>query len=231
MGRFECVFVVLHPFVRVPAELAWSATHRYPRRRRDRSARRESRVDRSRGIDTSLKSCARINQALLTSIGSLADHVADRAGATNCSASSNPSPSGCPPKAASSRFSSPTCFTFSRRRERKSFSSSPNSLTPIPWCGCPLAGLRNGEIPEFVSRARDPPRPRPFVPLHGRLGQFLHPFLRLPLLRSARRRWVEPRRFLRHAQHGARLVQLLLRLRDGHAFAGALADDVRRRVA
>jgi len=30
-GRaFECVFVVLHPFVRVPAELAWSATRRYP---------------------------------------------------------------------------------------------------------------------------------------------------------------------------------------------------------
>jgi hypothetical protein len=29
-GCFECVFVVLHPFIGVPAELAWSATHQYP---------------------------------------------------------------------------------------------------------------------------------------------------------------------------------------------------------
>jgi hypothetical protein len=29
-GRFESVFVVLHPFVRVPQELAWSVTRQYP---------------------------------------------------------------------------------------------------------------------------------------------------------------------------------------------------------
>ena len=104
---------------------------------------------------TSLKSCARINQALLTSIGSLADHVADPAGCvTNCSVSSNPSPSGCLSKAASSRFCSPTCFTFSRRRERKSSSSFPNFRIPIPWCGCPSPACATGQtrFPAFPAR-------------------------------------------------------------------------------
>jgi len=111
-GRaFECVFVVLHPFMRVPAELAWSTTHRYPGDA-EIAARGEKVPWTEVAARTSLKSCARINQALLTSIGSLDDHVADPAGAASCSVSSNPSPSGCPPKAASSRFSSPIFFTF-----------------------------------------------------------------------------------------------------------------------
>lgn len=29
-GRFESVFVVLHPFIEVPASLAWSVTRQYP---------------------------------------------------------------------------------------------------------------------------------------------------------------------------------------------------------
>ena len=78
-GRaFECVFVVLHPFVRVPAELAWSVTHRYPGDA-EIAARGEKVPWTEVAARTSLKSCARINQALLTSIGSLDDHVADPA--------------------------------------------------------------------------------------------------------------------------------------------------------
>ena len=78
-GAFECVFVALHPFVRVPAELAWSATHQYPG---------DAQIV-ARGVKvpwmevaaaTGLNSCARLNQALLTSIGSLNDHFADPAG-------------------------------------------------------------------------------------------------------------------------------------------------------
>ena len=78
-GAFECVFVVLHPFVRVPAEMAWSVTHRYPSDAEIAACGAKvpwTEVE----ARTSLKSCARINQALLTSIGSLADHVADPAG-------------------------------------------------------------------------------------------------------------------------------------------------------
>ena len=77
-GAFECAFVVLHPFVRVPAELAWSATHRYPSDA-EIAARGEKVPWTEVAARTSLKSCARINQALLTSIGSLDDHVADPA--------------------------------------------------------------------------------------------------------------------------------------------------------
>jgi len=78
-GRFECVFIVLHPFVRVPQEFAWSAAQRYP----------SDAVILAKGAkypwaevaaQTGLQSCARVNQALLTSIGSLADHLADPAG-------------------------------------------------------------------------------------------------------------------------------------------------------
>jgi hypothetical protein len=77
-GAFECVFVVLHPFVRVPAELAWSVTHQYPGD--SEIAACGARVPWAEvAAVTSLKSCARINQALLTSIGSLDDHVADPA--------------------------------------------------------------------------------------------------------------------------------------------------------
>ena len=78
-GAFECVFVVLHPFVRVPAELAWSTTHRYPSDA-EIAADGEKFPWTEVAACTSLKSCARINQALLTSIGSLDDHVADPAG-------------------------------------------------------------------------------------------------------------------------------------------------------
>jgi len=78
-SAFECVFVVLHPFVRVPAELAWSVTHQYPGDA-EIAACGEKVSWTEVMAQTSLKSCARINQALLTSIGSLADHVADPAG-------------------------------------------------------------------------------------------------------------------------------------------------------
>ena len=77
-GAFECAFVVLHPFVRVPAELAWSATRRYPGDA-EIAARGEKVPWTEVAAQTSLKSCARINQALLTSIGSLDHHVADPA--------------------------------------------------------------------------------------------------------------------------------------------------------
>ena len=78
-GAFECAFVVLHPFVRVPAELAWSATQRYPSD--DEIAARGEKVSWTEvGAQTGLKSCARVSQALLTSIGSLTDHLADPAG-------------------------------------------------------------------------------------------------------------------------------------------------------
>lgn len=78
-GRFECVFVVLHPFVRVPAPLAWSATRQYPGDMQ--IAALGTKFPWAEVMArTGLKSCARINQALLTSIGSLDKHLADSMG-------------------------------------------------------------------------------------------------------------------------------------------------------
>jgi Protein of unknown function (DUF2711) len=78
-GRFESAFVVLHPFVRVPASLSWKATNQYPSDAQIAELGTKcawSDVATQVGIT----SCARINQALLTSIGSLADPMADTEG-------------------------------------------------------------------------------------------------------------------------------------------------------
>jgi hypothetical protein len=78
-GRFECVFVVLHPFVRVPERLGWNVTRQYP----------DDAAITAHGAKcawaevsarTGLRSCAQINQALLTGIGSLNADLAEPAG-------------------------------------------------------------------------------------------------------------------------------------------------------
>jgi hypothetical protein len=78
-GLFESVFVVLHPFVRVPPSLAWSATHQYPA---DAQILMQGiKVPWAEAAaETGLANCARVHQALLTSIGSLSDPLADPAG-------------------------------------------------------------------------------------------------------------------------------------------------------
>lgn len=78
-GAFESVFIVLHPFIRLPESLRWSATHHYPDDERilSQGTRYASSEVCAR---TGLESCARLNRALLTSIGSLKDEFADAAG-------------------------------------------------------------------------------------------------------------------------------------------------------
>lgn len=78
-GRFESVFVILHPFVRVPERLAWSATRQYPSDAQIAAVGAKcSWMEVSERLGIS--SCARMNQALLTSSGSLAGYLADSAG-------------------------------------------------------------------------------------------------------------------------------------------------------
>jgi hypothetical protein len=78
-GRFESVFIVLHPFLNVPDFLSWKTLGRYP----------DDALILAHGAPhpwmdvarkTGLGSCARINQALLTSIGSLKGDLADPPG-------------------------------------------------------------------------------------------------------------------------------------------------------
>jgi hypothetical protein len=78
-GLFESVFVVLHPFVRVPSSLAWSVARQYPGDAQIRA--QGAKVPWTDvAAQTGLANCARVHQALLTSIGSLSDHLADPAG-------------------------------------------------------------------------------------------------------------------------------------------------------
>lgn len=75
-GRFESVFILLHPFIEVPEHLAWSAIGRYPEDSQIATSGSKypwTKVNEKIG----LSSCARLNQALLTSIGSVTDHLAD----------------------------------------------------------------------------------------------------------------------------------------------------------
>ena len=76
-GRFESVFIVLHPFVKVPEEMSWRMTGVYPS---DAQIIAHGAKHSWAQVSTqiALNSCAGINRALLTSIGSLAEPLADR---------------------------------------------------------------------------------------------------------------------------------------------------------
>jgi len=78
-GCFEAVFVVLHPFIRVPERLSWTVTNQYPT---DADivacGSRYTWIEVCR--ETRLASCAQLNQALLTVTGSLSGELADPAG-------------------------------------------------------------------------------------------------------------------------------------------------------
>ncbi len=77
-GRFESVFVILHPFVRVPQSLSWSVTRTYPEDAQIAALGTKCTWSEVASL-VGLTSCARMNQALLTSIGSLPDFLADAA--------------------------------------------------------------------------------------------------------------------------------------------------------
>ena len=75
-GRFESVFVLLHPFVCVPEGLAWKVTRQYP------SDAQILRVGEkcswaTVAERTGVRECWRLSQALLTATGSIADHLCD----------------------------------------------------------------------------------------------------------------------------------------------------------
>lgn len=77
--RFECAFVVLHPFVRVPLEYAWNATHQYLND--DAIASVGTKCPWAEvSARTGLRSCASINLALLSTIGALDPTFADSEG-------------------------------------------------------------------------------------------------------------------------------------------------------
>jgi hypothetical protein len=74
--RFESVYVILHPFVGVPEHLAWKATKQYPSDEQILNAGANYSWA-SAAAQTGIRTCDKMNQALLTSIGSLDDEFCD----------------------------------------------------------------------------------------------------------------------------------------------------------
>ena len=75
-GRYESVFIILHPFVSVPESLTWKATKHYPSDEQILSQGAKCSWARV-AAQTGLTSCAKLNQALLTSTKSLRDEFCD----------------------------------------------------------------------------------------------------------------------------------------------------------
>ncbi|MGD0732665.1 MAG: DUF2711 family protein [Terracidiphilus sp.] len=75
-GEFESVYVILHPFVSVPSRLAWKVTKAYPS---DEQIVRDGAecTWASVASETSLPTCSKLNQALLTSIGAIGEELCD----------------------------------------------------------------------------------------------------------------------------------------------------------
>ena len=79
-GRFESLYVMLHPFVGVPEELCWQATRQYPSY--EQIVSQGSKCSWAAvAAATGLKTGAKMNQALLTSIRSIEDELCDFAAA------------------------------------------------------------------------------------------------------------------------------------------------------
>ena len=77
---FESVYIVLHPFIRVPGELAWQATRTYPDDQQILAHGQKCRwAEAARGAK--IRNCAAMSQALLTAIGSVEECLRDPAGA------------------------------------------------------------------------------------------------------------------------------------------------------
>jgi hypothetical protein len=75
-GRFESAFVVLHPFVRVPQQLGWKTASSYPEDAQILSYGHKC-MWAEVYAQIGLNSCAKLNQALLASIGSIAEELTD----------------------------------------------------------------------------------------------------------------------------------------------------------
>jgi len=149
-GLFESVFIVLHPFVRVPAALAWSTTRNYPL---------DAQI-LSHGVKcpwsqvaeyTGLTSCARINRALLTSIGSLNSDLADPAAAGALQAFLQAQPIWMPVEGRFEPLLRAGLLRAFALANAPKLLFVPEFPATNPVATLPIPGLRDGSIP-FPSR-------------------------------------------------------------------------------
>lgn len=74
--RFESVYAILHPFVAVPESLAWKTARQYPSDEQILSLGAKCSWA-SVAAQTGIRTCDKMNQALLTSIGSIDEELRD----------------------------------------------------------------------------------------------------------------------------------------------------------
>ena len=75
-GRYESVFIILHPFISIPEHLAWKTTRQYPSD--DQILSHGAKCSwASVAAQAGLNTCAKLNLALLTSAGSIAPELRD----------------------------------------------------------------------------------------------------------------------------------------------------------
>ncbi len=149
-ARFESASILLHPFVRVPDSHAWNATRQYPSDA-EILAQGTKQPWSEVASHTGLASCARINQALLTSIGSLPDHLADPAASGVLRSFLESQPIWMPVEGRFEpllRADFLRAFAIARAPELIYVPEFPRT---DPVVTLPIAGLRNGSIP-FPSR-------------------------------------------------------------------------------
>lgn len=75
-GQFEALYIMLHPFVRVPDRLAWRVTHAYPSDEQIVAAGEKVRWAEV-AAETGLRGAAGLNHALLTSIAAIYPEYGD----------------------------------------------------------------------------------------------------------------------------------------------------------
>ena len=81
-GAFESVYILLHPFISVPNDLAWQSTKQYPGDEQILSVGAKYTWADVAG-KARLGTCAKLNQALLTSIASIDEDLRDYAASSD----------------------------------------------------------------------------------------------------------------------------------------------------
>ena len=145
-GLFESVFVVLHPFLRVPESLSWNVTRQYPDD--TQIVALGTRYPWTEvATQTGLNSYARVNQALLTSTGSLPDYVADPQGRKALQAFLQSNAVWMPTEGRFEPLLQPDLLEVFARANAGELLFVPEFPNTDPVVRLPVAGLMNGSIP------------------------------------------------------------------------------------
>jgi len=145
-GRFESAFVLLHPFVRVPQSLAWSVTRRYPDDAQIADCGTKCKWTEVTA-HTGLTNCARLNQALLTAIGSLDNHLADPCGRDALQAYLQAQPVWMPVEGCFAPLLHPDLLRAFAAAGARELIHVPEFPQSDPAATLPLAQLRSGTLP------------------------------------------------------------------------------------